>query len=80
MQKPPSSPHSRQAFNPRLTPPPVTNHPSWPPPLHLSPDVEVDSDWLARVMGGGGRQAAEAAAAGQAPDMSGEEIAALKRR
>lgn len=61
------------------------------PPALLPPDawadslanVEVDEEWLARVLGGRGRGeagGAAAAAAGEAPDMSAEEIRERKRR
>ncbi|PRW58842.1 CD2 antigen cytoplasmic tail-binding 2 [Chlorella sorokiniana] len=46
-------------------------------------NVEVDEDWLTRVLGGRGRaeaSSAAAAAAGEAPDMSAEEIRERKRR
>lgn len=43
-------------------------------------DVEVDGEWLARVMAGPGRQAAEALAAGEEPDMGADQVAAHKRK
>ena len=60
--------------------------PLLPPPPDAWADslanVEVDEDWLARVLGGRGRPEATraAAAAGEAPDMSAEEIRERKRR
>ncbi|KAL4445882.1 hypothetical protein ABPG77_009081 [Micractinium sp. CCAP 211/92] len=43
-------------------------------------NVEVDGEWLARVMAGPGRQAAEALAAGEEPDMGADQVAAHKRK
>ncbi|KAL4425716.1 hypothetical protein ABPG75_009732 [Micractinium tetrahymenae] len=43
-------------------------------------NVEVDEEWLARVMAGPGRHTADALAAGEQPDMAPDQIAAQKRK
>lgn len=68
----------------RLSPPHRTLlpllHAMRTPPPHPPADVEVDEQWLARVMAGPGRQAAEALAAGEEPAMGADQVAAQKRR